>query len=104
MNKKAITIASLNVRSLRKNSPKQKEIRAWVTSLAMPPPPNFAHARTPLGEADCLTSNQGGQVLERSLLLEPRHPNGTLAKVERGHLYFGGQILRPPNYLQQHFP
>jgi len=37
MNRKAITIASLNVRSLGKNSPKQKEIRTWVTSLAMPP-------------------------------------------------------------------
>jgi len=37
MNKKAIIIASLNVRNLGKNSPKQKEIRAWVTSLAMPP-------------------------------------------------------------------
>jgi len=37
MNKKAIVIASLNVRSLGKNSPKQKEIRAGATSLAMPP-------------------------------------------------------------------
>jgi hypothetical protein len=37
MNKKAITIAFFNMRSLGKSSSKQKEIRAWVTSLAMPP-------------------------------------------------------------------
>jgi len=99
MNKKAITIASLNVRSLGKISPKQKENKAWVTSLAMPPP-NSIPARTPPGGSGLCHLIQGGRVLERRFLLEPEHPNGTLAKVEHRHLYSRGQILRAPNYLQ----
>jgi hypothetical protein len=99
MNKKAITIASLNVRNLRKNSPKQKENKAWVTSLAMPPT-NSIPVRTPLGGSGLCHLIQGGRVLERSLLLEPQHPNGMLAKVEHEHLYSRAQILHAPNYLQ----
>ncbi len=58
MNKKAIIIASLNVRNLGKNSPKQKEIRAWVTSLAMPPQILLLQEHH-LGEVDCLISTKG---------------------------------------------
>jgi len=99
MNKKAVTIASLNVRNLGKNSPKQKENKAWVTSLAMPPP-NSIPTRTPPRGSRLYHLIQGGRVLERSLLLEPQHPNGMLAKVEHGHLYSHGQILHAPNYPQ----
>jgi exonuclease III len=58
MNKKAIAIASLNVKSLRNNSTKQKEIRAWVTSLAMPPQILLLQKHH-LKEADCFTSTKG---------------------------------------------
>jgi hypothetical protein len=58
MNKKPITITSLNVRSLRNNSLKQKEIKAWVTSLAMPPQIMLLQEHH-LGEVDCLTSTKG---------------------------------------------
>jgi hypothetical protein len=58
MSKKVITIASLNVRSLRKNFPKQKEIRAWVTSLAMPPQILLLQ-KYHMGEADCFILTKG---------------------------------------------
>jgi hypothetical protein len=58
MNKKAITSASLNVRSLRKNSSKQKEIKAWVTSLAMPPQILLLQEHH-MWEVDCLISTKG---------------------------------------------
>jgi hypothetical protein len=58
MNKKAITITSLNMRSIGKNFSKQKEIKAWVTSLAMPPQILLLQEHH-LGEANCLTSTKG---------------------------------------------
>jgi hypothetical protein len=58
MNKNTIIIASLNVRSLGKNSPKQKEIKAGVTSLAMPPQILLLQKHH-LGEMDCLISTKG---------------------------------------------
>jgi hypothetical protein len=58
MNKKAIIIASLNVRNLGKNSSKQKEIRAWVTFLAMPPQILLLQEHH-LGEMDCFISTKG---------------------------------------------
>jgi hypothetical protein len=58
MNRKAITIASLNVRSLGKNFPKKKEIRTWVTSLATPPQILLLQEHH-LGEAECFTSTKG---------------------------------------------
>jgi hypothetical protein len=63
MNKNAITIASLNVRSLGKNSPKQKEIKAWVTSLAMPPQILLLQEHH-MGEVDCLSSTKGIMVFQ----------------------------------------
>jgi hypothetical protein len=57
MNRKAITIASLNVRSLGKKSPKQKEIRTWVSSPATPPQILLLQEHH-LGEAKCLTSTK----------------------------------------------
>lgn len=36
MIEKPLTLASLNVRSLRDNSPKPKEIKAWLASLLVP--------------------------------------------------------------------
>ncbi len=58
MNKKAITIASLIVRSAGKNSPKQKEIKAWVTSLTMPPQTLLLHKHH-MGKVDYLISTKG---------------------------------------------
>jgi hypothetical protein len=57
MNKKAITIASLNVKSFEKNTPKQKEIRAWVIFLTMPPQILLLQEHH-LGEANCLSSTK----------------------------------------------
>jgi hypothetical protein len=37
MSDKPITIASLNIRGLGKDSPKQKLIRTWIASLPKPP-------------------------------------------------------------------
>jgi hypothetical protein len=46
MIEKPLTMASLNVRGLRGDSPKPKEIRAWLGSLSTPPP-NPPHPRAP---------------------------------------------------------
>jgi RimJ/RimL family protein N-acetyltransferase len=37
MIEKPLTLASLNVQGLRDNSPKPKEIKAWLASLPFPP-------------------------------------------------------------------
>jgi hypothetical protein len=37
MSEKPLTIVSLNVKGLGKDSPKQKLIKAWITSLQNPP-------------------------------------------------------------------
>ncbi len=62
-------------------------------------PPNSAPIGTPPGGSGLIYLNQGGRIFKRSLLLEPQHPNGTLAKAKCRHLYFGGKILRPSNYV-----
>jgi hypothetical protein len=60
MNKKAITIAFLNIRSLGRNYPKQKEIRTWVTSLATPSQFLLIQEQH-LGEVDSLNSSKGAE-------------------------------------------
>jgi hypothetical protein len=37
MSERPLTLASLNIRGLKDNSPKQKEIKAWQASLPTPP-------------------------------------------------------------------
>jgi hypothetical protein len=37
MTERPLTLASLNVKGLKENSPKPKEIKAWLASLSPPP-------------------------------------------------------------------
>jgi hypothetical protein len=55
---KTITIASVNVRSLGSNSSKQKEVKSWVSSLAMPLQILLLQEHH-LGETNCLNSTKG---------------------------------------------
>jgi hypothetical protein len=80
MNKKAITITSLNVRSLGKNSPKQKEIRGWVTSLAMLPQIMLLQEHH-LGEADYLTSTKGVELWKGASFWNHNIPMGRLQRM-----------------------
>lgn len=57
MNRKALTLASLNVRSLGRKSLKQKEIKSWVSSLATPLQILFLQEHH-LGETDCINSTK----------------------------------------------
>jgi hypothetical protein len=48
MIEKPLTLVSLNIKGLRGNLPKLKEIKAWLASLSTPPPlPNPFHSRAP---------------------------------------------------------
>jgi hypothetical protein len=68
---KAITITSLNMRSLGRSIPKQKEIRTWITSLAIP-------LQIPLLQKHHLGKrNASLQLRESSFGKE--HPFGTMA-------------------------
>jgi hypothetical protein len=58
MNKRPLTVASLNVRGLGRNSPKQKEIRSWISSL-VPPPQILLLQEHHLGEIDYSNSTKG---------------------------------------------
>jgi endonuclease/exonuclease/phosphatase family metal-dependent hydrolase len=60
MNKRPLTVASLNVRGLGKNSSKQKEIRSWISSL-VPTPQILLLQEHHLGEIDCSNSTKGIQ-------------------------------------------
>jgi hypothetical protein len=40
MIEKPLTLVSLNIKGLRGNLPKLKEIKAWLASLSTPPPPS----------------------------------------------------------------
>jgi len=46
MIKKPLTLVSLNVRGLKGDSPKSKEIKTWLASLSTPPP-NPPHSIAP---------------------------------------------------------
>ncbi|KAH9562524.1 hypothetical protein CY35_05G076400 [Sphagnum magellanicum] len=60
MNKRPLTVASLNVRGLGKNSSKQKEIRSWISSL-VPTPQILLLQEHHLGEIDYSNSTKGIQ-------------------------------------------
>jgi hypothetical protein len=58
MNKKPLTVASLNVKGLGKNSSKQKEIHSWISSLVPTLQILFLHEHH-LGEINCSNSTKG---------------------------------------------
>jgi hypothetical protein len=83
MNRKAITITSLNVKSLGKKSPKQKEIKTWVTSLATPPQILLLHEHD-LGEAKCFTSTKGIEFLKGDSFWNHDIPMGCSQRLSTG--------------------
>jgi hypothetical protein len=54
MIEKPLTLVSLNIKGLRGNLPKLKEIKAWLASLSTPPPPpqSFSFKSTTLGRKE----------------------------------------------------
>jgi hypothetical protein len=102
MNKKAITITSLKVKSLRKNSPKQKEIRAWVTSFAMPPQIMLLQEHH-LGEAYYFISTKGVEFWKGASFWNHGLPMGQLQRMGASTLIMV-EISCSPNHLQWHFP
>jgi len=93
-------VASLNMKGLGKNCPKQKEIRSWISSLA--PPSNIAPTGTLLGGNRLLQLHKRDPILEWRFFLELWHTNGALTENECGHLHSHRQIPCPPNKCQRH--
>jgi exonuclease III len=62
MNKRPLMVASLNVKGLGRNSPKQKEICSWISSV-VPARQILLLQEHHLGEIDCSNSTKGIQFL-----------------------------------------
>jgi hypothetical protein len=58
MIKRPLMLVSLNVRGLGRKSPKQKEIKTWISSLPTPPQVLLLQEHH-LGEADFASSTKG---------------------------------------------
>jgi hypothetical protein len=94
MNRKSTTIASLNVRSLRKNSPKPKEMRTWVSSLATPPQILLLQEHH-LGEVECLTSTKGIELWKGASFWNPGIPMGRSQRMSVGISIMVDRSLAP---------
>jgi hypothetical protein len=73
-----LSLVSLNVRGLRGDTPKPKEIKAWMASLSSPPPNTYT--RVPLGQKRNSELREEDGILERNRVLERRDCNGSVAK------------------------
>jgi len=82
---KTLTLASLNMRGLGTNSPKQKAIKLWLASLPSPPQILFIQEHH-LGKKG-LGSTGKGIEFWRSFLLESRDPPGNLTENLRWHCH-----------------
>jgi hypothetical protein len=94
MNRKALTLASLNVRSLGRNSPKQKEIRSWVSSLATPPHILLLHEHH-LGEMDCSNSTKGIELWNGASFWNHGIPMGHSQRMSTGTSILVDRFIAP---------
>jgi hypothetical protein len=94
MNKRPLTVASLNVRGLRRNSPKQKKIRFWISSLVLCPS-NIIPTRTPHGGIRLLQLHKNDPILKWQFFLKFWPTNGALIENECEHFHSHEQIPCP---------
>jgi len=94
-----LIVASLNVKGLGRNSPKQKEIRFWISSWVPPPLSNTAPIRTPIGGNRLLQFHKRDPILEWHFFLELRPTNGALIENERGHLHSFAPLISANDIL-----
>jgi hypothetical protein len=75
MIERLLTFVSLNVRSMGRNSPKQKEIKAWIASLPTPPQILLLQEHH-LGEDDTTNSTKGIEFWKGNSFWNPGIPMG----------------------------
>jgi hypothetical protein len=94
MNKRPLTLASLNMRGLGKNSPKQKNIRSWISPL-VPPPQIFLLHEHHLGEIDCSNSIKGIQLWNGASFWNYDPPMGRSQRMSADTSIFINKSLAP---------
>jgi arsenate reductase-like glutaredoxin family protein len=83
MTEKALTVASLNVRGLRGNTPKPKEIKAWLASLQTPPQIVLIQEHH-LGREDIRDTVKGIEFWQGSSFWNEGIPMGRLQRTNAG--------------------
>jgi hypothetical protein len=94
MIERPLTLISLNVKGLGRNSCKQKEIKVWIASLPTPPQILLLQEHH-LGKDDITNSAKGIEFWKGNSFWNPRIPMGRLQRTSAGTAILVDKMTTP---------